>query len=83
MKKILGNPKWLKRRGRNAANLPDGGASGWLHNESRLSGLDCYRRVKGVWDAVTLAQARALPRTLRWRRLGEAAAAAARGGGDG
>ena len=57
-------PAWLHGRGIDADNLPDGCVSGWMHNESKASGKDCYRRVKNVWDAVKLEQARPRPPPL-------------------
>ena len=51
-------PAWLQLTGIDAS-LPDSVATGYLHNEGTPK--NCYRRVKGVWDAVGLEQVRALP----------------------
>ena len=54
------DPAWLKLACIDALSLPDGVATGWLHDERTPK--DCYRRVKAAWKAVGLEQVRALPR---------------------
>ena len=54
------DPAWLKLACIDASSLPDGVATGWLHDERTPK--DCYRRVKAAWKAVGLEQVRALPR---------------------
>ena len=52
------DPAWLTKKGLVPASLPVLPDAGWLHNESKASGRDCYLRAKAVWGAVGTKQVR-------------------------